>query len=257
MTAKVLTVLLSPLASALLLGLMALGLSWWRPVKSMQRLAWWLVSFALLWLWIWSTPLASDALRGWIEDHAGPRTLEAVPAAPVIVVLGGGVSGPRLPQRPYPDLGDSADRIWHAARLYHAGKAPKLLLSGGVVRTGDGTEAEAMQRFLNDLGVPASAITLEDGSDNTASNAQLTASKLASERIDTVILVTSALHMPRARAAFEQAGLKVLPAPTDFEVVDMPLDLLQWLPSAGALSGSAQGMKELVGWMISIRLNIE
>src|SRR5690606_3989740 len=110
----------------------------------------------------------------------------------------------------------SADRVWHAARLYHAGKAQRLLLSGGTVRTGDGSEAEAMRRLLLDLGVPDEALGLEDASVNTSSNAARTAELLRAAGIDHILLVTSALHMPRARAAFERTGLTVFPAPTDF-----------------------------------------
>lgn len=85
----------------------------------------------------------------------------------------------------------------------------------GTVRTGDGSEAEAMRQFLLDLGVPGSAIWLEQDSQNTAANA-------------------------------ERTGLQVDPAPTDFEVIPMPLDLQSLLPDAGALNGSARAMKEVV-----------
>lgn len=139
------------------------------------------------------------------------------------------------------------DRGWHAARLYHAGKAKVLLLSGGSVRTGDGSEADAMRRVLLDLGVPDQALWLEDASVNTASNAEHTVALLQSPHIDSILLVTSALHMPRARIAFERAGVNVSPAPTDFEVIPMPLDLRQVLPDASALNGSARAMKEFVG----------
>lgn len=204
-------------------------------------------ALALAWLWIWSTPLVSEALRGHIENQAGPRNLVDVPAAPVVVVLGGGISGPRPPLRSTPDLGASADRMWHAARLYHAGKATKLLLSGGVVRTGDGSEAEAMQRFLLDLGVSSSDMWLEHGSDNTRSNAQRTADLLRTKGIHEIILVTSALHMPRASKEFEAVGLNVRPAPTDFEIIDMPFDLLRIVPDTAALHGSTRAFKEWLG----------
>ncbi len=62
-----------------------------------------------------------------------------------------------------------------------------------------------------------------------------------------MILVTSALHMPRARRAFERAGIAVIPAPTDFEVAPGPFDPLDLLPNAGALDGSGRAMKEWVG----------
>jgi uncharacterized SAM-binding protein YcdF (DUF218 family) len=246
MTAKLVAALISPLGTALLLGLSG----WLLAAGGKATRRRWgrgLVAAALGWLTLWSLPVASDALRGAIEAQAGPRTVDAVGAAPVTVVLGGGVAGPRLPQRPYPDLNAAGDRLWHAARLYHAGKAPRLLLSGGVTRTGDGSEAEAMRRFLVEMGVPAAAIVLESGSQNTAGNAALTAQMLKAQGVDSIVLVTSALHMPRARRLFDQAGLKVQAAPTDFEIIDMPFDLLRVVPDAGALDGSSRAFKELLG----------
>jgi uncharacterized SAM-binding protein YcdF (DUF218 family) len=114
----------------------------------------------LAWLILWSVPLASDALRGAIEDRAGPRTVEAVRAAPVAVVLGGGMADTELPRRPHPDLGDAADRVWHAARLYRAGKVQALLLSGGSFRPAGPPEAPAMRTLLLELGIPETAIVL-------------------------------------------------------------------------------------------------
>lgn len=250
MFGQILTVLISPLGTALLLGLLALGVAYWRRGKTAHRLSWGIGIVALTWLCIWSTPLASEALRATIETNTGPRNLSEIPVNRVAVVLGGGVSGPRPPERPDPDLGAAADRVWHAARLYHTGKVKQLLLSGGKVRTGDGSEAQAMRQFLRDLGVPDSAIWMEQDSQNTADNAHRTALWLQKQQISRITLVTSALHMPRARAAFERAGLLVDPAPTDFEVIPMPFDLQGLLPDSGALNGSARAMKEMVGlWL--------
>lgn len=239
------TTFVSPLGTAFCLWALSLllllrGNAWRRRGLAVGG-----IGFA--WLLLWSLPLASDALRGQVENQAGPRELAALSTRAVAVVLGGGVSGPHPPQRPDPDLGASADRVWHAARLYHAGKVQQLLLSGGTVRTGDGSEAEAMRSVLRDLGVPDAAIRLEDASVNTAGNAGRTAELLKVQGVERVLLVTSALHMPRARAAFEHAGLMVDPAPTDFEVIPMPLELRQFLPDASALNGSARAMKEIVG----------
>jgi uncharacterized SAM-binding protein YcdF (DUF218 family) len=247
MFAKLVTALISPLGTAVLLGLVAVVLGLVARRVWLRRLGWLAGVFAVGWLWLWSTPLASEALRGWIEDQAGPRVLAEVPASEVMVVLGGGVSGPRLPRRPDPDLSAAGDRLWHAARIYHAGKAQRIILSGGEVPTGDGSEADSMRLFLLDMGVPDRVLALEGGSVNTAGNAALTAELLAEEGIDEVILVTSALHMPRARALFEGAGLAVIPAPADFEVIETPFSLLGLIPDTNALNGSSRAMKELLG----------
>lgn len=249
---KLVTLVISPLGTALLLGLVG-----WLVARSSRRepgaktgrlrAGRAMVAAAVAWLLFWSLPITSSTLLAWVERDAGPPTVEAVAPAPVMVVLGGGVSGPRLPLRPYPDLNSASDRLWHAVRLYRAGKAPRLLLSGGVTRKGDGSEAEAMRRFLLDMGVPDSAMTLEGGSQDTSANATETARLLKGQGVDTVVLVTSASHMPRARKLFERAGLKVNPAPTDFEVTNLPFDVLKVLPDATALDVSARAFKEIVG----------
>jgi len=244
--AKLVIAAISPLGTALLLGLVGLAAAALGGAALRRRgLA--VIAGGLVWLGIWSMPVASHALRGWLEDQAGPRSIELMPAARAIVVLGGAVRGPRAPQRPHPDLGSAADRMWHAARLHRAGKAPLLVLSGGAAREGEVPEAQSMSQFLRELGVPDSAMLLEPGSVTTAQNAANTARLLRARQIDRVLLVTSALHMRRARALFEREGIQVIPAPTDFEVADWPLRLLDVVPDAEALEGSARAFKELVG----------
>ena len=209
-----------------------------------------LATVGTAWLLIWSLPAASDFLQAAVEDQAGPREISAIPKMQVAVVLGGGISGPRPPQRPDPDLGGSADRLWYAAKLYHSGKVARLLLSGGHTRAGDDSEAQAMRTFLRDLNVPDSALWLEGESTNTASNAHQSAQMLKSQDIKSVLLVTSALHMPRAWDAFEREGIQVFPAPTDFEVVPMPWGIYRILPDAQALMGSSRAFKEIVGRLV-------
>lgn len=250
MLSKLVIAAISPLGTALLLGLAGLALAaGGRAVRRRRGLL--LVVGALGWLLLWSMPIASDSLRRWLEDQAGPRATDALPAAPAIVVLGGSIRGPRPPQRLHPDLGSAADRLWHAARLYRAAKAPLLVLSGGTTHEGEIPEAEAMRQFLVELGVPGHAMALESGSVTTAQNAAFSALLLRQRNIGEVLLVTSALHMRRARGFFEREGIRVIPAPTDHEIVDRPFKLLDVVPDAEALEGSGRAMKEIVGaWAV-------
>lgn len=243
---KLVIAAISSLGTALLLGLAGLALA--TGASAVRRCAGLLlIAGALGWLSIWSMPVASDGLRGWLEDAAGPRAVEALAPAQAIVVLGGSIRGPRPPQRPYPDLGASADRLWHAARLHRAAKAPLLVLSGGTVHEGEAPEAEAMRQFLLELGVAAGAMVLEPASVTTAENAAFSARLLRQRDIQQVLLVTSALHMRRARALFEREGIRVIPAPTDHEIVDRPFRLLDVVPDGEALEGSGRAIKEIVG----------
>lgn len=237
--------LLSPLGTALALSLLA----WLLAFVGHRRGALGLSVMATVWLWIWSLPVAGAALRAHIEGAYPPVPLTQMPQAQAIVILGGAIAPPG-PGRSFPNLGAAADRMWHGARLYHGGKAPVVVLSGGSDATLAGmSEAMAMRQFMRDLGVPDSATLLEELSRTTRQNASFTAAMLRRQHIDTVLLVTSALHMERARRHFEAAGLKVYPAATDHEVLaeGKSASWVDWLPDAGTLDGSARAIKEWVG----------
>lgn len=246
MLSKFGTWLLSPMGTTFCLIGLALLLAWRNRFRSSLALG----ALALFWLWAWSMPV----LRYWLAsgiEHAVPQApIASVAPAQAIVVLGGAVSPPMIGNTEI-DLGPAADRIWYAARLFHAGKAPIVLLSGG----GGGdierqafSDARAMAVLLHDLGVPATAFLLEESSGNTRQNAAFSAALLKARGIEHILLVTSALHMPRALPLFTAKGLQVTPAPTDFETTqEPPSGLLAWLPDAGSLNGSALAIKEIVG----------
>jgi uncharacterized SAM-binding protein YcdF (DUF218 family) len=104
-----------------------------------------------------------------------------------------------------------------------------------------------MAILLQDLGVPQHAMLLEEASRNTRENAAFSATLLKARGIRHILLVTSALHMPRALPLFAAQGLQADPAPTDFEAHLSPPGVLAWLPDASALDGSGRAIKELVG----------
>lgn len=170
-----------------------------------------------------------------------------VPTAQAMVVLGGTMEPPDA-MRPWPNLGPAADRVWHAGRVYAAGKAPVVVLSGGSDMTAAlYAESLGMRQFMLDLGVPAAALLTEERSRNTRENAEMSARLLRERGIEQVLLVTSALHMRRAVNLFEQQGLVVHPVATDHEV-GRPNARMNWLPDAHALDGSGRAFKEVVGY---------
>ena len=113
-------------------------------------------------------------------------------------------------------------------------------------------EAEAMRSMLLTLGVPPAAIRLEGVSRNTAENAQQSLGLIRAAGAKRVLLVTSAMHMPRALRTFEAAlggsGVAVLPASTDVEALPNSLHPLgRWLPDADSLGMSTAALKEYLG----------
>lgn len=146
------------------------------------------------------------------------------------------------------------DRVFHAARLYKAGKAKWIIASGGWdVWSGEDieTQASAMRALLKELGVPEEVVLTEDTSRNTRENALFTKSLLDDNGFKKILLVTSALHIPRALAEFRTACPQVYPAPTDFEMAkNRPRILLGLIPNAAALEGGSRAFKKIIGSVV-------
>lgn len=187
---------------------------------------------------------------------------ETTPQDEVIVVLGGGTESGDYP-RPMTEVNGAGDRVLYAAKLYHDGAAPIILVSGGNLgfssARGD-TPAEEMTDLLNMLGVPTESIWQQDQSQNTYEDALYSAELLREKEITEVILVTSAMHMPRAKALFENQGIDVIPAPTDFTVTEQNWQsvfqpsigelVINLLPNASALDLTTTVIKEYIGLLV-------
>ncbi len=64
----------------------------------------------------------------------------------------------------------------------------------------------------------------------------------------TVILVTSAIHLPRAMRLFEKQGLHPIPAPCAYESLKpVKLRPSMFFPNTGALTGAAIAIHEYLG----------
>jgi uncharacterized SAM-binding protein YcdF (DUF218 family) len=221
-----------------------------------RRLARVTAAVAVLETLVLSWPPVCDALILPLQAEARASAGGPTCCYDAIVVLGGGIAPAVPPHVMEPDLGDAADRIWQAARLFHRGLAPKIIVSGGgfMAESNGGpatTEAEAMRRFLRDLGVPDRAIVSEDRSLNTLQNIANVRDMVKGER---VALVTSAYHMPRSMAIARRFGLDATPFPTDFRAPAEARPWWEnWAPSAAALGWSAIALREHLALLLDRR----
>lgn len=238
---KVLDFVLEPLGFGLLLMILGLG------VSAKQRAAGYaLMATGAMALWILATPWMGETLIGSLESRFPPDSVETVPTADAIVVLGGGV-GPTVPPRLYPDLNNAGDRPWRGAQLYRADVAPRIIVTGGAPPGRTRSASPDTKRLLMDWQVPGDSVLVESESNTTYENARFTAALCRERGIDEVVLVTSAAHMPRALATFRSTPLEVVPAPTDYRAVQEPLTLMSVLPDADGLSMSTAAAHEYVG----------
>lgn len=170
--------------------------------------------FAFLWLWAAASPCVGGVLLTALQHAPALPAAGQLPAAEAIVVLsaeadrtgseyGGAVAGPVTMQR-----------LRYAAALQRRTKLP-LLVSGGVPGHGLPSLAALMRdAATKDFAVPVR--WLEERSADTRENASFSAAMLKRDGVRSILLVTSAWHMPRAVACFEREGLQVTPAPTAF-----------------------------------------
>lgn len=201
-----------------------------------------------------STPVLVSAVRRQFETIPPLDPSAALPPADAIVVLSGGV------YRNAPEYGGDTisghvlERLRYTARLYRLTGKP-VLVSGGSWRAGVRPESQAIKESLEqDFHVPVR--WLEDQSRNTQENARLSAALLHQQGIRKIYLVTHALHMPRAREAFERAGFQVTPAPTIFASREC-LSVLHFLPHSSTLETSTILLHEWIGrvwyrWEVAI-----
>jgi len=144
-----------------------------------------------------------------------------------------------------------ADRIIHPLYLYHQGKIRQFLIAGGsgALIKRERPESEIIEEFLKSFDVPEQDIIIETNSRNTHQSAVNTA-KMIKEGFgnQTILLVTSAFHMPRSLACFKKVNLNVTPFTTDFYGQERRFTLDRLLiPSTGALSKWTIFIHEIVG----------
>jgi len=230
------------------LALLGVGLALTRRRPRLGRS---LLALALALLVVSSSPPVARALYRSLEARYPPLEIEQLPKASAIVVLGGALRLPLPPRKDF-EIGPAANRARHAAALFRAGKATRVLISAGALFAqppGVRPEAHYLRLFLGELGVPGDAVLLESESGTTRENALATKRVLERHALGSVLLVTSAAHMPRALGAFRAAGIDATPAPTDYHVVDDPSEFawLSLLPSAEALAMTTGAVREYLG----------
>ncbi len=237
------------------LTLTGLMLSFFLFLRGKKRMAMSLLFLSVSWLWLWSTPAWSNFIRSRLETAFPYQPPSAYPNADAIVVLGGGISGYSGHVFPPIDLNRAADRELFAAQLYKAGKSRQIILSGGADPVKQGIPSvSGMKIFLITLGIPERNIIAGATSRNTVENLEEVKNLIGKSPGKSILLVTSALHMKRAYWLFTRSGLKVIPAPTDYEVTPSAFSLLNFVPDAEALENSSRAAREFIGlWGYRLR----
>jgi uncharacterized SAM-binding protein YcdF (DUF218 family) len=174
------------------------------------------------------------------------------PPVSAIVLLTGSPQPP-IPPRHFIEVGTAADRTLHAVRLLKQGKAPVLVITGTcascIGKRGD-TEASLTKQLIMELcSIRDEQIVLEEQARTTREHGRY-CKKLFEDRnwAKSIILVTSAYHMPRSVAIFKKQGFSVFPAPTDFQFDNaFAKNSYDFFPTSTALDLSSTALHEYYG----------
>lgn len=239
---KALAQLLLPPGGLILLA--ALGIVFWQK--------WWgraAVALSLCLFWLLSCAPVRDMLIEPLEQQY-PAIALTLPHSEqtAIVLLGGGV------YEKAPEYGGTDQLSPHALQrtVYAADLAIRsglpVFASGGTPLSADTMpEGEVMRLWLLRLNVPMASVFAESSSNNTWENATRMKAILEEKKINRVVLVTSAWHMPRAAWCFAQQGFEVIPAPADYIGGRGDYDLRSYLPHWGVLGDSGLALREYLG----------
>lgn len=235
--------LLSPEA----LGMLGLCIAWVlnarRPCQRMGTVLFAICVFSLFCL---STRPVSHALLVPLEGRYPPvGTLDRRQDA--IVILTGGA-----PRDPYTESSSILStpglaRLICGLGFYRRGVAQTVVLSGGDGDGFDGTPPEAvvMRELALELGMPAAVLRVEDRARTTSERGRAVRTMLPEAR--RILLVDSALHLPRSALVFQRQGFAVSPVPCGYQTRSEPWRLTDLYPSAYHLYNSGLALHEYVG----------
>lgn len=235
------SIVYSPLSLAILAALLALV-----AARFSRRV---LLTVSLLFLVFFiglATPLGANLLVRAVEAPIPAERramLAACPDAASLVLLSGGL---RRPARDPADFGaltaETLDRVL-ALQTHKPPKELPLIVSGGgpfKVR-----EAEVIAALLERLDIAPPDLRTETRSTSTRTSA-FEVARLPGSAGRSIVLATSALHLPRATWTFRNAGFEVCPWPLNSRYVAVTGPAGLW-PQSTALDKSERALHELLG----------
>lgn len=147
-----------------------------------------------------------------------PRLTDPPAQVDGIIVLGGAINLERAADRGGTPMGGNAERITAFVELAQRYPNAKLVFTGGSGLLLDQIhrEADYAAQLLQVLGIAPDRVIFERESRNTHENVVNSMAAVKPQPGEVWLLVTSAVHMPRAVGAFRQAGWPVIAYPVAY-----------------------------------------
>lgn len=212
-------------------------------IKNMKKL----IYLAVGVLYIISTPILSNNFFKLVEGNEYRKPISAIDSADAIVVLSGMLEINEVGDSTYAEWGDP-DRYFGGIALFKAGKAQKLVFTGGKMPWDKAmkTEGVMLKEYAVSNGIPSDKILVTKDVENTANEAVAVKELISPSR--KIILVTSAFHMYRAKKLFEKEGFSVVTYNVDYKVRrNKETIIMDFLPNSVSLILTETGIREMIG----------
>lgn len=144
----------------------------------------------------------------------------------------------------------ACDRFLQTALLYKNGNIQKIIFSGG---SGQIKEGIFIKNQFIELGIPANDIHIDPYANNTYENAINTSKMCDSLQLKgPFVVITSAIHIPRAKRLFEKIGMNIVSYPTDFIANNRANNFWEdyLVPSTFVLYNWDSLIKEIIGLLV-------
>jgi uncharacterized SAM-binding protein YcdF (DUF218 family) len=249
---KVLDFFLAPLTWSLFLWAVGLLVFWRKPERRRLVAGLWLGGIAVL--WVFALEGVSNRLFRALEDETS--TVKQGVTYDAVVLMGGVVSVYADQPEGRRSYNDNVERLLAVYDVLRTNQAKVAVISGGNPdpRRPEAKEAPTQRDQLVDWGIAPERIIVEPNARNTYENAVEVKKLAQANGWKTVLMVTSAFHMGRARGCFRAVEQEVDTLAVDRRTHDPAGFGFVLLPRATALDTSTDALREGFGrWIYRLR----
>ena len=226
-------------------------------ILNRRRVAIWLMATSIALVALFGFGPLGDALMLPLSERFPPWSQGSGAAPAGIVVLGGSMNTEITEARGMPELNAAAERLTIVADLARRFPQARIVFSGGnanFIYGSDMTESDVAQMLFDSFGIPRGRVTLENRSRTTSENANLTRDLVKPQPGERWLLVTSAVHMPRAVGVFRRAEFPVEAFPVDWRTRGWIDAVTPFLTVGEGLARTDTAIHEWIG-LIAYRLS--
>ena len=206
-----------------------------------------IIYFTILIFYVLSTSVFSNFIMKEVEGKYYYPNLKGVTKADAIVVLSGMMRINEFENNHILEWGD-IDRFFKAIELYFSKKSDTIIFTGGkspynITKISEG---DVLKQYAIKFGVKMNDILVTKEVLNTSEESIAVKNLIGIKK--SIILVTSAFHMKRAKSIFEKKGFKVIPYKVDYKTPpNLSLNFIDFLPSSTGLRRTEIALRELLG----------